>query len=309
MVNASVYQYHATRTTQPVTHNAHPVTRNPQREAHNMTQTNSIAKLIFCLVLLLYGQPVASAVKEAEPNFEARWHRFLAEDARQFPVIDFPYAHCFKSAAQKYDLPVSLVLAVARGESGFDPGARSDRNCHGLMQIQWPGTAHHLGIHRLAALYEPCTNIRAGAKYLRELMDRYEQNLHLALAAYNYGPNRIRQNADPRRIPQGAQWYSGYIYHHLKYITQGGNAASDSGIPGQRPVSGHERRLAIITFNRPYRAEAYYRHLQKKAPALNLDWYRIGLGRFQVVMLYADKTALEDGRKKLHRLGVIPQGW
>jgi len=274
-----------------------------------MTQKTIIAKLIFCLVLLGYDQPAASAFKEAEPNFEARWHHFLADDARQSPVVDFPYAPCFKSAAQKYDLPVSLVLAVARGESGFDPGARSDRNCHGLMQIQWPGTAHHLGIFRLAALYEPCTNIRAGAKYLRELLDRYEQNLHLALAAYNYGPNRIQQNADPRRIPQGAQWYSGYIYHHLKYITQGGKAASNSSIPGQRPVSGRERRLAIITFNRPYRAEAYYRHLQKKAPALNLDWYRIGLGRFQVVMLYADKTALEDGRRKLNRLGVIPQGW
>jgi len=274
-----------------------------------MTRTLIIAKAIFWLVLIGYGQQAAWAVKEAEPDIEALWQHFLAEEARQSPVIGFPYHHCFKSAAQKYVLPVSLLLAVARGESDFNPGARSDRNCHGLMQIQWPGTANHLGIHRLAALYEPCTNIRAGAKYLRELMDRYEQNLHLALAAYNYGPNRIQQKADPRRIPQGARWYSGYIYHHLKYITQGGRVASDSGMPGKRPVSGREKRLALITFNRPYRAQAYYRHLQKKAPALNLDWYRIGLGRFQVVMLYADKTALKAGREKLKRLGVTVQGW
>lgn len=274
-----------------------------------MTRTIIIAKLIFCLVLLGYGQQVASAVKEVEPNLEALWHHFPADETLQYPVIGFPYSHCFKSAAQKYDLPLSLLLAVARGESGFNPSARSDRNCHGLMQIQWPGTANHLGIYRLAALYEPCTNIRAGAKYLRELIDRYEQNLHLALAAYNYGPSRIQREADPSRIPQGAQWYSGYIYHHLKYITQGGSAASDNSIPGKRPVSGREKRLGIITFNRPYRAQAFYRHLQKKAPTLNLDWYRIGLGRFQVVMLYADKKALEAGRKKLKMLGVIVQGW
>ena len=273
-----------------------------------MTQTSIISKLIFCLVLLGYGQQVASAVKEAEPNIEALWHHFLADDALQFPVISFPYDHCFKSAAQKYDLPLTLLLAVARGESGFNPSARSDRNCHGLMQIQWPGTANHLGIYRLAALYEPCTNIRAGAKYLRELMDRYEQNLHLALAAYNYGPNRIRPEVDPSPIPQGAQWYSGYIYHHLEYITQGSSAVSVTSIPGKRPVSGREKRLTIITFNRPYRAKAFYLHLQKKAPALNLDWYRIAMGRFQVVLLYADKKSLEAGRKKLRTLGVIVKG-
>jgi hypothetical protein len=260
------------------------------------------------LALLGYGQQVASAVKDAGPNLEALWHHFLANDAVQSPIISFPYDHCFKSAAQKYDLPVSLLLAVARGESDFNPRARSDRNCHGLMQIQWPATAKHLGIYRLAALYEPCTNIRAGAKYLRELMDRYDQNLHLTLAAYNYGPNRIRRKAGPDGIPQGAQWYSGYIYHHLEYVTRGGVAQSGTGAAGKGPVYGREKRLAIITFSRPYRANAFYQHLQKQAPALNLDWYRVGLGRFQVVMLYTDKRGLEAGRKKLRNLGVIPRG-
>jgi len=272
-----------------------------------MTQIHIITKLIICLALLGYGQQVASAVKDAGPNLEALWHHFLANDALQSPIISFPYDHCFKSAAQKYDLPVSLLLAVARGESDFNPRARSDRNCHGLMQIQWPATAKHLGIYRLAALYEPCTNIRAGAKYLRELMDRYDQNLHLTLAAYNYGPNRIRRDAGPDGIPQGAQWYSGYIYHHLEYVTRGGVAESVAGAADKGPIYGREKRLAIITFSRPYRASAFYRHLQKQAPALNLDWYRVGLGRFQVVMLYTDKKGLEAGRKKLRNLGVIPR--
>ena len=99
------------------------------------------------------------------------------------------------------------------------------------MQILWPQTAKHLGIDQLEALYDPCTNILAGAKYLRELLDRYNGNLHLTLAAYNYGPGRIRKNSNSDSIPRGAQWYSSYIFHHLKHILRG---ASDSATASGR---------------------------------------------------------------------------
>ncbi len=260
---------------------------------------------MICIVFLGYGQqPVSGAVKDTVPNIEALWHQYLRKDAAKLPAIKYPYEHCFRSAAQKYDLPLSLLLAVARGESNFNPRAKSDRNCHGLMQIQWPGTAKHLGIYRLEALYEPCTNIRAGARYLRELLDRYNENPHLALAAYNYGPGRIKNQAGAGHIPRGAKWYSGYIYHHLEYIMKGATAVG-SDASGKPERYNRQKRLALITFNQPYRANAYLRHLQKRAPSLNLDWYRIGLGRYQVVMLYSDNQTLETGRKKLRTLGVI----
>ena len=269
-----------------------------------MKYANLTAKLIICTALLGFALPVSSAVKQTVPNIERLWRQYLANDAGKSPAINYPYDHCFRSAAQKYDLPLTLLLAVARGESNFNPRARSDRNCHGLMQIQWPGTARHLGIYRLNTLYEPCTNIRAGASYLRELLDRYKNNLHLALAAYNYGPSRINVRTGSSQIPHGAKWYSGYIYHHLKYIIRaslsGGTHASDKSKTYNRPG-----RLELITFRQPYRADAYYQHLQKQAPSLNLDWYRIGLGRYQVVMLYSDQKTLEVGRKKLKKLGVL----
>ena len=269
-----------------------------------MNHIGMFAKLLICILFLGYGQSVSSAVKDTVPDIEALWHRYLNNDTAKFPAISYPYEHCFRSAAQKYGLPLSLLLAVARGESNFNPRAKSNRNCHGLMQIQWPETAGHLGIYRLKALYEPCTNIRAGAGYLRELMDRYDDNLHLALAAYNYGPGRISNGAGADQIPRGAKWYSGYIYHHLKYILQG--AAAAGGDASGRPEKYiRQQRLALVTFNQPYRANAYLRYLQKRAPSLNLDWYRIGLGRYQVVMLYSDKQTLEAGRKKLQSLGVI----
>ena len=261
--------------------------------------------LLISFFLLGSGPSGFCAVKAIDPTVEARWSHYLTHENSRPPGKSFPYAHCFRSASRKYGLPLTLLLAVARGESNFNPLAKSDRNCHGLMQIQWPGTARHLGIHRLSALYEPCTNIRAGAKYLRELLDHFDGNLHLALAAYNYGPGRIKKHASATRIPKGAQWYSGYIFHHLKYIMQGSTA--DAGKIGtDKPgIYRRQNRLALITFDQPFRANAYYQHLQKRAPELNLDWYRIGLGRFQVVLLYADRQALEDGRKKLKHLGVV----
>jgi hypothetical protein len=262
------------------------------------------AVLILCIAVFGYVPPVLSAVKQVVPNIEILWRQYLDNDAATYPAIRYPYDHCFRSAAQKYDLPLTLLLAVARGESNFNPRAMSDRNCHGLMQIQWPGTARHLGIYRLKALYEPCTNIRAGARYLRELLDRYNENLHLALAAYNYGPSRIIIGAAFSQVPRGAKWYSGYIYHHLKYITQ--QASPDvTDASGKTKTYSRQRRLPLITFRQPYRANAYYQYLQKQAPSLNLDWYRIGMGRYQVVMLYSDRKALEIGRKKLKKLGVV----
>ena len=163
-------------------------------------------KLMICLLLLGYGQPCFSSVNSNEPDVEALWDRYLSDDIRKSPAIQYPFERCFKLASAKYSLPLTLLLAVSRGESNFNPNAKSDRNCHGLMQILWPQTAKHLGIDRLEALYDPCTNILAGARYIRELMDRYDGNLHLTLAAYNYGPNRIRKNTASSSIPQGAQW-------------------------------------------------------------------------------------------------------
>ncbi|MBW2428965.1 MAG: lytic transglycosylase domain-containing protein [Deltaproteobacteria bacterium] len=281
------------------------VTCNTKHENRIMNQLNNPTKLMICLFLIGYGQPVSSAVKETVPNIEALWRHYAVNEAGKLPTSNFPYEHCFRSAAQKYDLPMSLLLAVARGESNFNPRAKSDRNCHGLMQIQWPGTAKHLGIYRLNALYEPCTNIRAGAKYLRELLDRYAENLHLALAAYNYGPNRIDRGADAGRIPRGAIWYSGYIYHHLQNIMRAAHITAGTNKSDKAKAYQRQKRLGLITFNQPYRANAYFKHLKKREPSLNLDWYRIGLGRYQVVMLYSDDKTLETGRKKLKNLGVI----
>ena len=230
-------------------------------------------------------------------DLDARWQDYLANRSDLAPAYRFPHATCFKAAALQYDLPESLLLAVARGESDFEPTARSRANAHGVMQILWPDTARHLGIHRLSALYDPCTNIDAGARYLRELLQRYDGNLHLSLAAYNYGPGRIATNG--RDIPQGATWYSGYIYRHLDYVL--GESKGHKPVPDT--LYSDIGQSTLLTFGEPYRAEAFIERLEASSPELSLDWFRRGTGEFEIVMTYADREEFDRSARQLRRAG------
>jgi soluble lytic murein transglycosylase-like protein len=89
-------------------------------------------------------------------------------------------------AADKYGLPRPLVRSVMAAESGFQPLAVSPKGAIGLMQLM-PGTAAELG----ADPYDPEQNVDAGARYLRDLLSKYDGALRHALAAYNAGPAAV----------------------------------------------------------------------------------------------------------------------
>jgi soluble lytic murein transglycosylase-like protein len=91
-----------------------------------------------------------------------------------------------------------LVRAVMQVESAFNPYARSPKGAMGLMQLM-PATAKQYGVTNA---FNPAENVRAGVAYLRELLDRYQNNEELALAAYNAGPGAVDkhgQNVPPYR--------------------------------------------------------------------------------------------------------------
>ena len=237
------------------------------------------------------GGPVRAAVLSQTAD---HWQDYMVLEAGREPAKAFPHADCFKRAAAAHDLPVTLLIAVARGESNFDTRARSSANAYGLMQILWPTTARHLGFKTLDELYDPCRNAEAGARYLREMLTRYDGDLHLSLAAYNYGPGRIPVAATS--IPNGAEWYSSYIYRHLRYVL------------GERRPEGRgewrdEGEVELAIFAAPYRAEAFVHTLQVAAPALRLEWFRQDVARFRVVLLYADGPEYERGRSLLAAAG------
>jgi soluble lytic murein transglycosylase-like protein len=90
------------------------------------------------------------------------------------------------AAADKYGLPRALVRSVMKAESGFQKQAVSSKGAIGLMQLM-PGTAQDLG----ADPNDPAQNVDAGARYLRDLLFKYDFGLYRALAAYNAGPGTV----------------------------------------------------------------------------------------------------------------------
>ena len=90
------------------------------------------------------------------------------------------------AAADKYGLPRELVRSVMAAESGMYPGAISPKGAIGLMQLM-PGTAQVLGVDP----YDPAQNVDGGARYLRDLLEKYNFGLRHALAAYNAGPGAV----------------------------------------------------------------------------------------------------------------------
>src|SRR4030081_3740965 len=93
------------------------------------------------------------------------------------------------SASDRYRLDPDLVNSVIRAESGFNVRAVSRKGAQGLMQLM-PQTSSQLGV---ANAFDAQANVEGGARYLRELLERYNFDLVKALAAYNAGPRRVEQ--------------------------------------------------------------------------------------------------------------------
>ena len=114
------------------------------------------------------------------------------EDYFPAPVkerLDVPFAELIRAAAEKHGVEAQLIASVIAVESNFNPRAVSRKQAQGLMQLM-PETAARFAVTNV---FDPAENIEAGTRYLKELLERYGQDLRLALAAYNAGPERVEQ--------------------------------------------------------------------------------------------------------------------
>jgi soluble lytic murein transglycosylase-like protein len=103
--------------------------------------------------------------------------------------LDSAINEAIVSASKKYSLDPNLIKAVIRTESNFNPNAVSSSGAMGLMQLM-PKTSDSLGVNNPFSVYD---NVSGGSKYLKEMLDRFDNDEKLALAAYNSGPGTVEK--------------------------------------------------------------------------------------------------------------------
>lgn len=163
-----------------------------------------------------------------------------------------PYRELVKAAAERYRVDADLIASVIAAESNFDPKAVSKRNASGLMQLL-PETATRFGVQNI---FDPQENIDAGTHYLSELLLRYNNDLALALAAYNAGPERVQQYG---RVPPYAETVS-YVrrvrraYDRSKSGVRAGAATTNQTQPGKMAGQAARANASNLLSNNPPQA-------------------------------------------------------
>jgi hypothetical protein len=133
------------------------------------------------------------------------------------PGAPTPFDEMIRIIADHYDVEYALVKAVIKAESGFNHLAVSRKGAQGLMQLM-PDTAAEV---RVQDAFLPQDNIEGGVRYLRRMLDRYDGNLALAVAAYNAGPARVDEAGGVPDIAETREYLARVLRYRLGYLREG----------------------------------------------------------------------------------------
>jgi len=128
-------------------------------------------------------------------------------------VADVPYEKIIVKAANTHQIDPALIKAIIMAESRYDPKAVSKRGARGLMQLM-PVTAKSLGVKDS---FNPEDNINGGVMYFKRLLDRFDGDVTLALAAYNAGSRYVRKYGGVPPFRQTRTYINKVFRYHKKY--------------------------------------------------------------------------------------------
>jgi soluble lytic murein transglycosylase-like protein len=146
----------------------------------------------------------------------AGYRRVFRDSNGQLPRVGASfsgYDDLIRSASGRYSIDADLIRAVIKTESDFNSSARSNKGAMGLMQLM-PETAR---LHDVVNAYDPVSNIEGGVRHLRLLLDRYQGNLELSLAAYNAGIKAVEKFGGIPPFAETKEYVQRVLQHYQAY--------------------------------------------------------------------------------------------
>ena len=135
---------------------------------------------------------------------------------KTLPKESIPFHGIIVQAAGRYEVDPHLIRAIILAESGYNPKAKSKKGARGLMQLM-PSTAKSLGVQNI---YDPEENINGGVRYFRSLLDRFDGDVQLALAAYNAGSRHVRNYEEIPPFKATQHYIKKVLKFHRKFKMQ-----------------------------------------------------------------------------------------
>ncbi len=146
---------------------------------------------------------------------DTRYKLYIREYRKKPSEYLKEYGWIIKQASTRFDVESSLVKAVIKAESDFDPMTVSHKGAKGLMQLM-PETANDMKVENP---FSPVENIFGGTRYLSLLLERFKNNKRLALAAYNAGPAVVETYQGIPPYPETRSFVDKVLEYYKQYMT------------------------------------------------------------------------------------------
>jgi soluble lytic murein transglycosylase-like protein len=167
-----------------------PDRRHGERSAPDRRKSERRKRTLRSILFGMFAMalPHHTGLSQSEASTEPAGVISISEDYRAVPAT-IAYNDAIAEAASRYKLDPTLIRAIIRAESAFNPFAVSDAGAQGLMQLM-PDVANELDV---GDPFNPRENILGGSKYLKDLLDSHHGNIDLAVASYNAGPGAVKR--------------------------------------------------------------------------------------------------------------------